>query len=431
MRRKIGFVTERLLLGFGVDLVVHQYASFLHTRGYDVTVFCLRHEPNVTRKYKVVDLVKQTDLVLSRFMPRNIVNFARFFNACPMDVWVVNTPPFYDVIPLLVSPCIAIEYGTPPSRFFSEAIGRKVHASVDYRFKNVFPYLRACDRILCISRSIQTWLPESVRAFSEVLYLGCDHYGRVTDREARRFRQDLGVRENEVLVLWVGRVQLHEDPQPYKDFPEFVTIAEKVMRLEPAVKFMVVGRGGEIESEFLKSKRIIGCLNLADDRMGTAYAAADIFVSTSKWEGFNLPLLEAQFQGVPVLAYNHGPHPEVSRNGQTGLLVADSNGMTEQLIALLRDHTKRARLALNAQTFAARFSWAKSCSELKTTIDDVLSRPSTSPGSSNRRFLSGSGSMFFVVADTYRRFGFAMLLKGILTFVGRRFAAILPNRCQK
>ena len=84
-----------------------------------------------------------------------------------------------------------------------------------------------------------------MRAFSEVLYLGCDHYGRVTDREARRFRQDLGVRENEVLVLWVGRVQLHEDPQPYKGFPEFVTIAEKAMRLEPAVKFMVVGRGGD------------------------------------------------------------------------------------------------------------------------------------------------------------------------------------------
>ena len=172
MSRKIGFVTERLLLGFGVDLVVHQFASFLQTRGYEVTVFCLRHEPNVTRNYKVVDLVKQTDFVLSRFMPRNVVNFARFLNACPMDVWVVNTPPFYDVIPLLVSPCIAIEYGTPPSRFFSEAIGRKVHASVDYRFKNVFPYLRACDRILCISRSIQVWLQDSARAFSEVLYLG-------------------------------------------------------------------------------------------------------------------------------------------------------------------------------------------------------------------------------------------------------------------
>ena len=94
--------------------------------------------------------------------------------------------------------------------------------------------------------------------------------------------------------------------------------------------------------------------------------------------------------------------------------------MTEQLIALLRDHTKRAHFALNAQTFAARFSWAKSCSELKTAIDDVLSRPSTSPGSNIRRFLSKSGSMFFVVADTYRRFGFAMLLKGILTFVGMR-----------
>ena len=145
MSRKIGFVTERLLLGFGVDLVVHQYASFLHTRGYDVTVFCLRHEPNVTRGYKVVDLVKQTELVLSRFMPLNIVNFARFFNACPMDVWVVNTPPFYDVIPLLVSPCIAIEYGTPPSSSFRRRLaGRFMRRSIT-ALKTFFPI---CERAI-------------------------------------------------------------------------------------------------------------------------------------------------------------------------------------------------------------------------------------------------------------------------------------------
>jgi glycosyltransferase involved in cell wall biosynthesis len=425
MSRKIGFVTERLLLGFGVDLVVHQYASFLHARGYDVTVFCLRHEPNVAREYKVIDLAKQENLVLSGSMPRNIVNFARFFNACQLDVWIVNTPPFYDVIPLLVSPCIAIEYGTPPSRFFSEAIGRNLDASIAYRFRYVFPYSRGCDKILCISRSIQHWLPQPVRTFSDVVYLGCDHYGRVGEAEVRGFRRNLGVRDDEILVLWVGRVQVHQDQQPYKGFPEFITIVETAMGLDHKMKFVVVGRGGVCEAHFLHSKGIISCLNLADEQMGMAYAAADIFLNTSKWEGFNLPLLEAQFQGVPVLAYNYGPHPEVCRDGQTGLLVEGIDSMVEQLLALAKDRGKRAALGLNAKTFAVGFSWAKSCSELAAAINDVLSPPSSSPSDSIRRFLSGSGSVFFVVLDTYRRFGLATVLEGILTSVRKRFTAIL------
>ena len=174
--------------------------------------------------------------------------------------------------------------------------------------------------------------------------------------------------DSEVLILWVGRVQVREDRQPYKGFPEFVTIVEKAMRLDHDLKFVVVGRGGDEEAEFLRSKQIISCLNLADDKMGMAYAAADIFLNTSRWEGFNLPLLEAQFQGVPVLAYDHGPHPEVCRSGETGVLVDDIDSMVDQLLALANDRDKRTAFGRRATSFAATFSWAKSCSALETAI---------------------------------------------------------------
>jgi glycosyltransferase involved in cell wall biosynthesis len=421
MALKIGFLTERLLLGFGVDLVVHQYATFLHEQGHDVIVFCRRREPSLLRKYKVVDLSKE--LALTRYESRNIVRFARFFNATGTDVWIVNTPPYYDVIPLLCAPCIAIEYGTPPSKFFSEAIGRHLDASVAYRFNHVFSHLRHFDRILCISRSIQDWLPDGARAFSEVLYLGCDHYGKVTDGDARSFRAASGASESEILVLWVGRVQIHDDEQPYKGFPEFVEIAEQVMRRFPGIKFMVVGRGGDEEDTFLRSKGVVPRLNLAGDEMGMAYAAADIFLNTSKWEGFNLPLLEAQFQGVPVVAYNLGPHPEVCRDGETGFLVEDLDGMREQLVALARDRAKRTRLGHAAENFATSFAWLRSCGGLKIAVDKAVSEAARSPDVGRRRFLSGSGWVFFVVLDTYRRYGLGIFWKA-LTFARRKLISI-------
>ena len=61
MKLQIGFLTERLILGFGVDLAVHQYASYLQGQGHDVTVFFERHEPIVERKYRVIDLGQRAD----------------------------------------------------------------------------------------------------------------------------------------------------------------------------------------------------------------------------------------------------------------------------------------------------------------------------------------------------------------------------------
>ncbi len=420
---RIAFLTERLVLGFGVDLVVHQYATFLYEQGHEVTVFCRWQEPLVVRKYKVVDLTACPEVTLTRFESRNVINLARFFNACAVDVWVVNTPPYYDVMPLLRAPCIAIEYGTPPSNFFPEPLGRHLDASVAYRFNQVFVHLRRFDRILCISRSIQDWLPEHARASSEVLYLGCDHYGRCTDAEARAFRVNSGLNESDILVLWVGRVQIHGDQQPYKGFPELVQIVEQVGRRVPAVKFMVVGRGGNEEATFLRSKGIIPHLNLPDDKMGTAYAAADIFVNTSKWEGFNLPLLEAQFQGVPVLAYNQGPHPEVCRDGQTGVLVDSLDSMIEQLTALAQDPAKRTSLGQAAEVFAKRFSWTRSCEGLEAAIRTAVAAAAKAQVVDARPFWSGPGWLLFLVLDTYHRYGLGILYKG-LAFAGRKLRSV-------
>src|SRR5262249_16739434 len=137
--------------------------------------------------------------------------------------------------------------------------------------------------------------------------------------------------------------------------PESVALAEEAMLRVFGLKFMIVGRGGDAEADFLRSKGIIACLNLADEMMGTAHAAADIFVNTSKWEGFNLPLLEAQFQGVPVIAFNDGPHPEVCRNGETGILVGDAGSMLKALLAMAEDSSRRAQMGTKARSSRKAF----------------------------------------------------------------------------
>ena len=58
---------------------------------------------------------------------------------------------------------------------------------------------------------------------------------------------------------------------------------------------------------------------LSDAALARAVAAADVFVLTSRHEGFGVPVIEAMTSGVPVVANNAGALPEVVGDG--GLLV--------------------------------------------------------------------------------------------------------------
>lgn len=422
MSLKIGFLTERMLLGFGVDLVVHQYASFLQKRGYDVEVFCLRSDSSMVRPYRITNLAICDSLIMTSLMSCNIVTFANFFNAREIDVWIVNTPPFYDVMPLLVKPTIAIEYGTPPPYFFDTEIARNLDALISYRFTRVFPRVRQQDEILCISKSILEWLPQNVRARSEVLYLACDHYQIASPDDVRQFRRKLNINDNAFMLLWVGRVQVVGDEQPYKGFFEFVEMAKHLRGAMPELCVVVVGRGTEEEEKFLKDRGIIPYLNLPDSQMGTAFAASDLFVSTSHWEGFNLPLLEAQYQGTPVVAYRQGPHPEVVSDGVTGHLVANQEEMEGVILSLARDPVALRLLAKNTQAFAASFSWEKSVDGLEAAalkaVGEARKNPQENISAIN---IDGWRRNFFVVKDVYVRHGFMFLLRRIIQVLRARF----------
>jgi hypothetical protein len=82
-------------------------------------------------------------------------------------------------------------------------------------------------------------------------------------------------------------------------------------------------------------------------------------------------------------------------------------------------------MARNAETFAANFSWEKSCFGLKAAIDGALSQPPRLFQSSIRHFLCTSGSIVFVILDMYRRYGFAKLLQQMLMYIKLRLGPIL------
>ncbi len=73
-----------------------------------------------------------------------------------------------------------------------------------------------------------------------------------------------------------------------------------------------LGLGGKIlfPNQYMYNNGLI-----EDDFLRLLYSASDVYLCTSKWEGFNLPLVEAQACHCPVIAPDWGPTSELLFRG--------------------------------------------------------------------------------------------------------------------
>ena len=88
-------------------------------------------------------------------------------------------------------------------------------------------------------------------------------------------------------------------------------------------------------------------------------AHADLFVFPSLYEGFGLPVLEAQRAGTAVACSSVASLPEVAGDGAEFFNPLSVDEMEQALLHCLRDSARRAALTERGRTNVARFSWAR------------------------------------------------------------------------
>ena len=128
---------------------------------------------------------------------------------------------------------------------------------------------------------------------------------------------------NNKTLLYVGRLDYHGKG--------IDLLLEIMVHVPSDWKLLLVGEGtdeamikkkiGELELE--EQVTLVG---FADEKkLATYYVQSDILLSTSRWEGFGLTILEAMTFGLPVVAFDNGGPKEILDNGEYGFLVEKEN----------------------------------------------------------------------------------------------------------
>ena len=387
-RPRIGILTERMKLGYGVDLVVHETAKRLTNHGYEVTVFTGSVDPiYASVEYDIVRLgdgERLADIFSQEFFERAVHSL----KDSQIDVWILESLPFYYWRDSLQGPVIFVEHGTPFPELFPREVSLSVRLARLTKRERVFSAIRPYDRIVAISRFIASELPESAADRTEIIYNGCDHYPLVQSCEAEAFRKELGLSDADILLAYVGRIDFDTKKQPYKSVDRLVEVCQRIRVDVPHVRLLLAGRADAAIERRLSDMGIIPLLNVPEQEIALALAAADLFVSMSLWEGFDLPLCEAQFQGTPCVAMRCAAHPELLDGTGAGVLAEDDAEFERAIRMLANDRDSRSEMSRRARDNSRRFLWETNVDKMRALVEEVSVAFGSGAGSSSGRPMS-------------------------------------------
>ena len=203
-------------------------------------------------------------------------------------------------------------------------------------------FMSGVNAIIAISDAVREF---HIRAGLPAQKLVTIHYGldELPSAPSELTPDAAGIPPDAPLVLAVGRLI------EQKDHATLLDAFARVRRDYAGARLAILG-WGRLEAETkarVHSLDLDGAVFIPGRIEPSAWLArADVFVHTSRWEGFGVVLLEAMLAGLPIVATRVSAIPEIVVDGTTGILVpsGDTGAVAAGIASLLADPLRRRTL---------------------------------------------------------------------------------------
>ena len=325
MRKIIHLITTIEMGGAEKQLLV--LAGQQVRNGHDVTVMYLKGKPELKQDFeslgvKVLSQLTHTNLIVSYF------RFSRFLRENTDAICHAHLPQSELIAAftrgrkhkLVVTRHNAEQFWPRRNRLVSKLLSRFVAAKAD--------------RVIAISRAVADFLYQSgeisIDTTVEVVLYGSAPY---SDSVGYPFFPETS--RDETRIGTIGRLV------DQKNYPTLLNAFSLVVRENPTFHLYIIGDGPlKQELQNLADELEIGSAVTwlgRTDKIPQFLSSIDLFVLSSKYEGFGLVLLEAMSAGTPILAANNSAIPEVLGENYPGLFATYNS---EELAKMIQEFPK-------------------------------------------------------------------------------------------
>lgn len=233
---------------------------------------------------------------------------------------------------------------------------------------NAMPhFLRRADAIIAVSECTKR---DAIRFYNlppekiTVIYEGVNPALRPVDDPDLIAQARARYARNRPFIFFLGTIE------PRKNIPALID-AVRVLRARGLPhRLLIAGRKGWLYQGVFDHARAVGMESeidfldyVPDVDLPALFAACDVFVFPSLYEGFGLPPLEAMACGAPVVCSNTSSLPEVVGDAAIQVDPRDAGEIAAATECVIQDQTRRAELRARGIAHAAKFSWERAARE--------------------------------------------------------------------
>jgi glycosyltransferase involved in cell wall biosynthesis len=238
-------------------------------------------------------------------------------------------------------------------------------------------WIDSADRVIAISGSTAHDLESLLgvpKSKIQVVHLGVssDYRPRDPEAAAHYVARKFGVSDNYIFA--VGTLQ------PRKNLS---TLIEGVGILQKSGAFtyqlLIAGASGWKTSEINVTVRRCGLTerevnflgHVSEEDLPLIYCGARLFVFPSLYEGFGLPLVEAMASGVPIVASNAPPMPEILEDAAILVSPRSPQEFADAIGRVAQDCDLRRTLVLRGLRRASHFRWDTAANHTLNVFEEL------------------------------------------------------------